>query len=116
MSTALRIFEGRFGRVVLRESIAGHEVHSHSEHQLILKYDGADRKYRIGGEDALLTRNDILFLNAQRPHETLSNDPGCSSRMLVMNLVPDWLAQTFPSMFRGTEHSSPYPRTLDVVT
>ena len=37
-----------------------------------LGYDGADRHYRIGGESAVLTRNDILFVNAHRPHETLA--------------------------------------------
>ena len=115
MSNVLRIFEGRFGRVVFRETQSGHEPHAHAEHQLIIKYDGADCGYLIGGERALLTRNDILFLNAHRPHETFANEGGASARLLVMNISPEWLALTFPAMFRGTE-SGPYPRTLDAVT
>ena len=115
MANALRMFEGRFGRVVLKESVSGHESHAHAEHQLILKYDGADRQYQIGGERAVLTRNDILFVNAHRPHETLANEGGASVRLLLMNISPEWLSQTFPAMFRGVEHG-PYPRTLDAVT
>lgn len=116
MSNVLRMFEGRFGRVLLRETVSGHELHTHAEHQLVLKYDGADRQYVIGGERAVLTRNDILFVNAQRPHEGLANEGGASARLLLMNLSPDWLAQTFPAMFRGAEQGGPYPRTLDAVT
>jgi AraC-like DNA-binding protein len=114
MDNALRMFEGRFGRVVLRETVSGHESHSHDYHQLVIMYDGADRHYRIGGESALLTRNDILFINAQRAHATLSNETGASARLLVMNISPEWLSQTFPAMFRG--ENGPYPRTLDAVT
>jgi AraC family transcriptional regulator len=116
MSNALRMFEGRFGRVVLCETVAGHEQHSHAEHQLVLKYDGADRHYQIGGEHAVLTRNDILFVNAHRPHETLANEGGAGARLLVMNISPEWLAMTFPAMFRVPEGGGPYPRTLDAVT
>jgi AraC-like DNA-binding protein len=116
MSNALRMFEGRFGRVVLTEAVTGHGPHVHAEHQLVLKYDGADRHYQIGGESAVLTRNDILFVNAHRLHETLANDAGAAARLLVMNISPEWLATTFPAMFRGAESGGPYPRTLDAVT
>ncbi len=116
MFNALRIFEGRFGRVVLSEAASAQAPHVHAEHQLVLKYDGADRHFQIGGERAVLTRNDILFVNAQRQHETIANEGGASARLLLMNISPEWLAQTFPAMFRGPENSSPYPRTLDSVT
>lgn len=109
------MFEGRFGRVLLREAVSGHESHSHAHHQLIILYDGADRRYQIGGESALVTRNDILFVDANRPHETLANETGASARFLVMNISPEWLTQTFPAMFRSA-NSGPYPRTLDAVT
>jgi AraC family transcriptional regulator len=115
MDNALRMFEGRFGRVVLRENVGGHEPHTHAEHQLIIKYDGADRQLRIAGENSTLTRDDILFINAHRSHETLANEAGASTRLLVMNISPEWLSQTFPAMFRGVD-SGPYPRTLDSVT
>jgi AraC-like DNA-binding protein len=115
MFNALRLFEGRFGRVVLTESVGPQPVHTHAEHQLILKYDGTDRQFQIGGEREMLSRNDILFINANRPHETLANEDGSRSRLLLMNISPDWFVQTFPAMFRGTEQG-PYPRTLDAVT
>ena len=75
MTTALRIFDGRFGRAVLKESRAGQGSHKHAEHQLIVKYDGADRRYVIDGEHAVLTRDGIMFVNAGRPHETLALTP-----------------------------------------
>jgi len=112
---ALRFFEGRFGRVVLTDSTAAQAEHTHAEHQLALKYDGADRHFVVGGERAVLTRNDILFINSQRPHETVSNADGSSARLLLLNISPDWLGQTFPAMFRSADQG-PYPRTLDVVT
>ena len=115
MFNVLRMFEGRFGRVFLREAVAGHPPHTHAEHQLVVKYDGADRQFLIGGERSTLTRNDILFVNANREHETLPNESGASDRLLIMNISPGWLGHTFPAMFSGAE-SGPYPRTLDAIT
>ena len=115
MSKVLRIFEGRFGRVLLNESLSGHEPHSHAEHQLIAKYDGADRHYVINGELALLTRESLMFVNGGRVHETLRNQGDTTGRQLLVNISPDWLTQTFPSMFRNAGHG-PYPRTHDTIT
>ena len=115
MVNALRIFEGRFGRVMLTQSAAAQELHTHAEHQLILKYDGADRHFVIDGEREVLTRNDILFINSNRPHQSFANEDGSSARLLLMNISSDWLAQTFPAMFRSADQG-PYPRTLDAVT
>ncbi len=115
MSNALRIFEGRFGRVVLKESLSGHEPHTHAEHQLAVKYDGADRTYVVEGERSVLTRDGIMFVNAGRTHETLSNPGEAPIRQLLINISPDWLTQTFPSMFRDAAHG-PYPRTHDTIT
>ena len=115
MSNVLRIFEGRFGRVFLKESLSGHEPHSHAEHQLIAKYDGADRHYVIDGESALLTRESLMFVNAGRAHETLRNQGDATARQLLVNISSDWLTQTFPSMFRNASHG-PYPRTHDTIT
>ncbi len=115
MSDVLRLFEGRFGRVYLKESLSGHAPHTHSEHQLIVKYDGADRQYVIGGEPALLNRDSIMFVNAGRSHETLSNPGDKPARQLLVNISPEWLTQTFPSMFRDVRQG-PYPRTHDAIT
>ncbi len=115
MSNVLRIFEGRFGRVLLNESLSGHEPHSHAEHQLIAKYDGADRHYVIDGESALLTRESLMFVNGGRVHETLSRQGDTTGRQLLVNISSDWLTQTFPSMFRNAGHG-PYPRTHDTIT
>ena len=115
MTTALRFFEGRFGRVVLTESASARDSHTHAEHQLILKYDGADRRFQVGGELELLTRSGILFINSNRPHEAQANEDGSSARLILMNISPDWLGQTFPAMFRNSDQG-PYPRTLDAVT
>ncbi|MEI6719848.1 MAG: AraC family ligand binding domain-containing protein, partial [Betaproteobacteria bacterium] len=115
MSNVLRVFEGRFGRVYLKETLSGHEPHSHAEHQLIAKYDGADCKYVIDGEQAALTRESLMFVNAGRVHETLANQGDTAARQLLVNISPDWLTQTFPSMFRDNGHG-PYPRTHDTIT
>ncbi len=115
MSSALRMFEGRFGRIVLTETVSGQEPHLHAEHQLILKYDGADIRYHIIEETALLTRNEILFVKANRLHERMAHEANEHSRVLVMNISTEWLSLTFPAMFRNAD-AGPYPRTLDAVT
>jgi AraC-like DNA-binding protein len=115
MSNALRIFEGRFGRVILREVASGDELHTHAEHQLIIKFDGAERHYLIAGEPAIVTRNQIAFVNAHCPHQSLANEGGVNSRMLALNISKEWLSQTFPAVFRDAE-SGPQPRALDAIT
>ena len=115
MSIATRIFEGRFGRVLLKEAATGEAAHTHAEHQLIFKYDGADRSYDIDGARVTLTRESVLFINARRKHETLANEGANQSRILLMNLSRDWLAQTFPAVFRDAD-SGPHPRVLDAIT
>lgn len=115
MSNALRIFEGRFGRAVLKVAAAGDEPHAHSEHQLLLKYDGADRRYLIDGELVPLTRDSIVFLSAGRQHQTLENEGMENSRLLLLNVSRDWLAQTFPAVFRDAD-SGPQPRVHDTIT
>jgi AraC-like DNA-binding protein len=115
MSDALRIFEGRFGRVLLKESHSGHEPHAHAEHQLIVKYDGAERYYQIDGERTVLTRDGIMFVNAGRAHVALANPGEARTRLLLLNISPEWLTLTFPSMFRDAAQG-PYPRTHDAIT
>jgi AraC family transcriptional regulator len=115
MSDVLRFFEGRFGRVILEETFAGQSAHAHTEHQLIVKYDGADRQYVIDGERSTLTRDGIMFVNAGRPHETLALPGDTPARQLLLNISPAWLALTFPALFRNAGRG-PYPRTLDTIT
>ena len=115
MSNALRLFEGRFGRVQLNESRTGLAPHTHAYHQLILKYDGSDRHYIVDGERSLLTRDCILFVNAGRAHECVAVSDGSPIRQLLVNISHDWLTQTFPAMFRDADRG-PYPRTHDAIT
>ncbi len=115
MSNALRIFEGRFGRVLLTAAASGDEPCAHSEHQLLLKYDGADRRFLIDGEQVALTRDSLIFLSAGRQHQTLDNEGGESSRLLQLHVSREWLAQTFPAVFRDAD-SGPQPRVHDTIT
>lgn len=115
MSNALRIFEGRFGRVLLVSVADSSAPHAHIEHQLLLKYDGADRRYLIDGDIVSLTRDSIVFLSAGRQHASLANEGGEASRLLQLNISRDWLAQTFPAVFRDAD-SGPQPRVRDTIT
>mgnify|MGYP003407765225 CR=1 FL=1 len=60
MAKPIRIFEGRFGRVVLADASAPGEPQTLSEPLIFLKHDGADSMFSIGSAPQPLTREDAL--------------------------------------------------------
>ena len=60
MLKPLRIFEGRFGRVLLADASARGEPQSLDEPLILLKHDGADCVVSVGGVAQPLTREEVL--------------------------------------------------------
>jgi hypothetical protein len=76
MPKPIRIFEGRFGRVVLADASAPGEPQALAEPFIFLKYDGADSMFSIGGSPHALTREDALFANPGEPTQYLGSTNG----------------------------------------
>ena len=115
MPNGLRVFEGRFGRVMLRSDAGPVAQHTHLEHHLIILYDGSPRHCYVAGERLLLTRNDVMLVNAGVPHESGPADPSTPARVLSFYLSPEWLSRTFPAAFMAGD-SMPCPNAKEAIT
>ena len=90
MGRTLRLFEGRFGRLVLMELAPQDRLEAESGPAIVLQQ----------GED------DILFLNPGAIHVSLD-----ASRTLVFHAADAWLRESFPAIFAAQDtHPFPQPR------
>ena len=115
MANGLSIFEGRFGRVMLRADAGPVAQHTHLEHHLIILYDGSPRQCYVAGERLLLTRDGIMLVNAGVPHESGSAAASTPARVLSFYLSPEWLRRTFPAAFVEND-AHPCPNALETIT
>src|SRR5260221_8792502 len=94
MGRTLRLFEGRFGRLVLRELAAQEPLEAQADPAIVLQanYDG------------------VLFLNPGEAHVT----PG-ATRMLVVHASREWLTSSFPAVF-AREDSRPFSQGAEPIT
>lgn len=90
MGRTLRLFEGRFGRLVLDDLGAGERIEAQSDPVIVLqqRYDG------------------VLFLNPADVH--ISPGP---TRILVLHCAAEWLRAGFPAVFTAED---PRPFTVGV--
>jgi AraC-like DNA-binding protein len=90
MGRTLRLFEGRFGRLMLDELAAGDRIEALADPLIVLqsRYDG------------------VLFLNPGEVHVS----PG-PTRVLVFHSAAEWLRACFPAVFNAED---PRPFTVGV--
>ena len=86
--TVVRLFEGRFGRVVLSEFPAGSHVVAHGDPAIVMPGAGGD----------------IHFLN---PGEIRVNID--ATRAIAFHAATDWLRESFPAAFGAGERAFPEP-------
>jgi AraC-like DNA-binding protein len=108
MSDPIRVFEGRFGRLVLSQPAAGAPVLSPVP-VVVLKYDGADGFYVVGNESFPLTRGHLVMVNAQQPHAALPAGGAGPMRLIFLHASADWLNASFPAVFVGMTRPFPLP-------
>ena len=60
MSSAIKIFQGRFGRVALLDMSAPLVGHAHHHCHILLKAGGADSAFSVRGEVAPLTDDEVF--------------------------------------------------------
>jgi AraC family transcriptional regulator len=88
-SGLVRLFEGRFGRLVLTELAPNDPVQAQSDPAIVLP----------GSE------GEVRFLNPGEIHVSLD-----ATRVLVFHAASDWLHQGFPAAFGPGERAFPEPR------
>jgi AraC-like DNA-binding protein len=86
--TVVRLFEGRFGRLVLAEFPAGSRVTAHADPAIVMPATGGD----------------IQFLNPGEFRVNLD-----ATRIIAFHAATDWLRESFPAAFGAGERAFPEP-------
>ena len=99
MSNAVKIFQGRFGRVALLDMSAPLVGHAHHHCHILLKAGGADSAFSVRGERAPLTDDSAVLVNAWE-HHAYEHDapPGERTLILALYIEPSWMAELHRSL------------------
>lgn len=99
MSSAIKLFHGRFGRVALLDMTAPLVEHAHHHCHVLLKAGGADSAFLVRGERQPLTNATAVLVNAWEPHAYQHDlPPGQNSLILALYIEPSWLAEIQQSL------------------
>jgi AraC-like DNA-binding protein len=93
MTSALKLFQGRFGRVALLDSDHNLVAHAHPHCHVLIKADGEDTSYQVGRRLHRLTHDTLVLVNAWEPHAKLHDDARGRSTVLALYIEPAWLAE-----------------------
>ena len=94
MARMVRLFEGRFGRLVLSELAPQDELHAQNDPAIVMQQGAAE----------------ILFLNPGEIHVSLD-----ASRVLALHPAGAWLRDSFPAAFSAAD-PRPFPQRREPVT
>ena len=93
MSSAIKIFQGRFGRVALLDMDAPLVAHAHHHCHILIKAGGADSAFIVRGERAPITDELAVLVNAWEPHAYEHVAPtDAHTLILALYIEPGWLA------------------------
>ena len=115
MSRPIRLFEGRFGRLVLAEAAAPGAAQSQAEPLILIKVDGADSVVSIGGTPHPLTREDMLFASPGEAVQGLGSANGAPARVVAFHPSVDWLRAGFPAAFEDAGGAM-FARSRETIT
>ncbi len=99
MSTAIKIFQGAFGRVSLLDMSKPLVIHAHHHCHALIKVSGVDSSFWVKGRSQPLTKDSVVLINAWEPHayeHTLSGEGRCI--LLALYLETAWLGQVLRSL------------------
>lgn len=106
MSRAVKIFQGRFGRVALLDMNASLVAHAHHHCHILIKAGGSDSAFSVRGHKQPLTDETAVLVNAWEPHAyTHEPAPGGQTLILALYIEPPWLSEIQQSLA-----SSAHPR------
>lgn len=92
VSSAVKIFQGRFGRVALLDMNAPLVGHAHHHCHILIKAGGADSAFRVRGQLAPLTDDLAVLVNAWEHHAYEHTAPE-RTLILALYIEPGWLAE-----------------------
>ena len=114
MSRPQRIFEGRFGRLVLADGSVAGEERTHPQPLILLKVDGGECTVTVGGEHHPLNRDDVLLVNPELPLRHGGSLGGTPARLIEFHPSLDWLREVFPAVFGDAAEM--FPRVRETIT
>ena len=110
MSSAVKLLQGRFGRVALLDMSAPLVAHAHPHCHVLIKAGGADTGFIVRGEPAPLTDTTAVLVNAWEPHLYQHElAPGQNTLILALYIEPSWLADIQQSL-QLSAHPRFFPR------
>ena len=111
MSTALKIFQGKFGRVSLLDMSKPLVTHAHHHCHALIKVSGVDSAFIVKGRKQPLTDDSVVLVNAWEPHAYAHTDHG-QGRCILMAfyLEPSWLAEILQAL-TVSSHPQFFPRS-----
>ncbi len=92
MSSAIKIFQGRFGRVALLNMSTSLIGHAHHHCHILIKAGGADSAFRVRGQVNPLTQTQAVLVNAWEHHAYEHQSPD-QTLILALYIEPSWLAE-----------------------
>ena len=92
MSNAIKIFQGRFGRVALLNMSTSLIGHAHHHCHFLIKVGGTDSAFRVRGQLTPLTQRQAVLVNAWEHHAYEHQSPE-QTQILALYIEPSWLAE-----------------------
>ncbi|MDP7641255.1 MAG: AraC family transcriptional regulator [Alphaproteobacteria bacterium] len=93
MAFAVRIVQGKLGRVALFELDNSLGVHAHSQWHILIKCDGADSAYSIRNRTWPLSEKRAVLVNSWEPHKYIHPIGAPPSTILALYIEPQWLSR-----------------------
>lgn len=100
MSSPQRLFEGRFGRLILAAPAltpGGAGAGENAGAVILIKHQGPDCSVRLGATALPLTRDDVIFVD---PREAYACEAAAGARVIEFRPSPRWLREAFPETFQ----------------
>jgi AraC family transcriptional regulator len=94
MSAAVRILQGKFGRVALLDMDRPLVTHGHSQCHVLLKVSGEDTFFSVRDKLYPLTDKTVVLVNSWEPHAYTHHDPEAAGTViLALYIEPMWLGE-----------------------
>jgi AraC-like DNA-binding protein len=100
MTSSQRLFEGRFGRLILAApalTALGSGKGENAGAVILIKHQGPDCSARLGTAAHPLTRDDVIFVD---PLEAYACEAAGGARVIAFHPSPEWLREAFPETFQ----------------
>jgi AraC-like DNA-binding protein len=94
MSAAVRILQGKFGRVALLDMDRPLVTHGHSQCHVLIKVSGADTFFNVRDKSYPLTDDTAVLVNSWEPHAYTHHGPDSPGTViLALYIEPGWLSE-----------------------